>query len=263
MLGVAIGRELLSQATGGARLTGTLCHLFWGPMTTVVAEAPRATMTGEQEPPGLQATAVVHLLALHKKGQRQPRLRKASHCRAAPSLPPAQNLREAGQASSSRPECLPSPHSHPRHRGVSLQTQETPSPAVAPPDQEHGSLSQRGAVNRGPSEAPPGQAPPRTLSLLKGAHGRPPSGPGLRPCCRETAWVPASSFSPGVESVVREVRPVCTGPWAQSQRVPWNPGSCSVPRPPCLDFNITSYLHHGPVTAPAVPQPWRKFPNRL
>lgn len=84
-----------------------------------------------------------------------------------------------------------------------------PPPLPCPEGQ--GSLSQRGAMNCGPSAAPPGQAAraPRALSLLNGADGLPHSGPELRPRCRETAWVPTSSFTLGVKLVVREVRPVC------------------------------------------------------
>lgn len=91
-------RELLGQAPGGTRLTGTLCHLFWGPMTTVVAEDPTATMNREQEPPGLQAMAVVHLLPLDIKVQRQPRLLKARSPQSSTLPANCQNLPEAGQA---------------------------------------------------------------------------------------------------------------------------------------------------------------------
>lgn len=67
----------------------------------------------------------------------------------------------------------------------------------------------------------------------------------------------------GVKLVEREVRPVCMGAVGSEVMRPLEFGVMFGAPPPCLDFNITSYLHHGPFTAPGVPRPWRKFLNRL
>lgn len=274
-------------------------------------------MNGEQEPPELQAMAVVHLLPLDIASAAAA---KASESQVtAEDLPTAQNLQKTGQASQlqtrvpAQPPLTPTPllgaHFSPKRPRVQLwshQTESVPvpsllllklqpqgsalttaldagmrgprhfpggpawhssqlSPTTAVPSRVRRPQSERSRElwSLGGSSWAGGTGPPQALSLLNGVDGLPHFGPELRPRCRETSWAPTSSFMLGVKLVEREVRPVCMGAVGSEVMRPLEFGVMFGAPPPCLDFNITSYLHHGPFTAPGVPRPWRKFLNRL